>query len=72
MIHQEKIIDLVVHVAKENILLTDAESRVRELIGYLHEVKENLSSLVESCEDETCEKDHLCDKCIMIKGWGSQ
>ncbi len=71
MIPQKKIIDYVFGLAKENDMLKDAEKRVVELVGYLKEVKENISSLIECCDDESCEKDNLCDRCIMIKGWVS-
>ena len=44
---------------------------IREREVYLTELKENILTLINTCEDEACEEEKLCDRCIMIKGWVS-
>lgn len=71
VISQQKIVDLAMGVARDDRELRDSCLERDELATCFAQLKEDVLSLVECCDDETCEKNNLCDKCIMIKGWAS-
>lgn len=71
MVPQQRIVDFVLGIERDDKILRQKTLEAEDLATRLIQLKEDVLSLVECCEDETCEKDHLCDQCIMIKGWAS-